>query len=144
MSEIRFFSEDIAFKPKHQNALITWLNSVVNEHSATITSLNYIFCSDNYLLKINQDFLNHDTYTDVITFPYSQLPDPISSDIFISFDRVISNAKLFEVKTEHELHRVMVHGLLHLLSYDDHQESDKELMRQKEDYFLSLRPDILK
>jgi len=100
--------------------------------------LNFIFCSDNYLLKINVEHLNHDTYTDIITFDYSK-EDRISGDIFISIDRVEENAKSHKTSFENELHRVIIHGVLHLLGYGDKEPGQKAEMRQKEDFCLSLR-----
>jgi rRNA maturation RNase YbeY len=99
--------------------------------------INYVFCSDLYLHKINLEHLNHDTYTDIITFNYCE-EDIISGDIFISIDRVKENSITYHTNFQKELNRVMIHGILHLVGFDDKSESDKELMRSKEDFYLSL------
>ena len=113
-----------------------WINSVLKEERMIIGELVYILCNDEYLLKKNIQFLNHNTLTDVITFDYSK-DNIISGDILISTERVAENAKIFKVDYLTELHRVMVHGLLHLLGYKDKIEKDANIMRQKENYYLN-------
>jgi len=113
-----------------------WLISVIKEEGMLIGELVYIFCNDEYLLKKNIQFLNHNTLTDVITFDYSE-EEIISGDILISTERVVENAKIFKVNYLTELHRVMVHGLLHLLGYKDKIEKDANTMRKKENYYLN-------
>ena len=113
-----------------------WINSVLKEEGMIIGELVYILCNDEYLLKKNIQFLNHNTLTDVITFDYSK-DNIISGDILISTERVVENAKIFKVDYLTELHRVMVHGLLHLLGYKDKIEKDAYIMRQKENYYLN-------
>ena len=113
-----------------------WINSVLKEERMIIGELVYILCNDEYLLKKNIQFLNHNTLTDVITFDYSK-DNIISGDILISTERVDENAKIFKVDYLTELHRVMVHGLLHLLGYKDKIEKDANIMRQKENYYLN-------
>ena len=113
-----------------------WINSVVIQEGMIIGELVYVFCNDEYLLKKNIEFLNHNTLTDVITFDYSE-DKIISGDILISTERVIENAKIFNVNYLTELHRVMVHGLLHLLGYKDKIEKDANTMRKKENYYLN-------
>ena len=113
-----------------------WLNSVIKEEGMIIGELVYVFCNDEYLLKKNIKFLKHNTLTDVITFDYSE-EEIISGDILISTERVIENAKIFNVNYLTELHRVMVHGLLHLLGYKDKIEKDANTMREKENYYLN-------
>jgi len=113
-----------------------WINSVLKEEGMIIGELVYILCNDEYLLKKNIQFLNHNTLTDVITFDYSK-DNIISGDILISTERVVENAKIFKVDYLTELHRVMVHGLLHLLGYKDKIEKDANIMRQKENYYLN-------
>ena len=120
-----------------------WLQNVAESENAKLTNLSYIFCSDDYLHKVNLEYLNHDTLTDVITFPYSEHPLPIESDIFISIDRCKANAETYNIKAINEVHRVMVHGLLHLLGFDDKSKKQKRVMSAKEDYYLSLRPESL-
>ena len=113
-----------------------WINSVIKEEGMIIGELVYILCNDEYLLKKNIQFLNHNTLTDVITFDYSE-EEIISGDILISTERVVENAKIFKVNYLTELHRVMVHGLLHLLGYKDKIEKDADTMREKENYYLN-------
>jgi len=113
-----------------------WLISVIKEEGMLIGELVYVFCNDEYLLKKNIQFLNHNTLTDVITFDYSE-EEIISGDILISTERVVENAKIFKVNYLTELHRVMVHGLLHLLGYKDKIEKDANTMREKENYYLN-------
>ncbi len=120
MNKINFFSENIPFTLSKKTLIRSWLLKCAKSEKQTISELNYIFCSDNYLKKINKQFLNHNYFTDVITFPTSTPNDKtISGDIFISIDRVRDNAKTYGVKINDELHRVMVHGLLHLCGYGD-------------------------
>ena len=113
-----------------------WINNVIKEEKMIIGELVYVLCNDEYLLKKNIQFLNHNTLTDVITFDYSD-DKIISGDILISTERVVENAKIFNVNYLTELHRVMVHGLLHLLGYKDKIEKDADTMREKENYYLN-------
>ncbi len=136
---ILFFEEDIKLKIKKKLALKKWLKYTVEKEKKSVSELNYIFCSDEYLLEMNVSYLNHDTLTDIITFDNSEEADVITGDIFISIERVIENAKKFEVDFEDELHRVMVHGVLHLIGYKDKKKEEKEKMRAKENYYLNKR-----
>ena len=138
MPDINFFQEEIRFKLAHPRITSRWIRAVVSSEKNKITFLNFIFCSDAHLKKINVDYLHHNTFTDIITFDYSD-PDGIQGDIFISIERVKENAKKFETQFQDELHRVMVHGVLHLLGYSDKTKAAKALMRKKEDAYLSLR-----
>jgi rRNA maturation RNase YbeY len=138
MGTIHFFYEDISFKVKNSRKLKTWISNVVTKEKSTIKEVNYIFCSDSYLLTLNQDYLNHNTYTDIITFDNAEADKNLEGDIFISIDRVKDNASGFKVSFEQELHRVMIHGVLHLLGYKDKTSSQKSLMRKKEEACLSL------
>ena len=113
-----------------------WINSVIKEEGMLIGEIVYVLCNDEYLLKKNIQFLNHNTLTDVITFDYSE-EEIISGDILISTERIVENAKIFKVNYLTELHRVMVHGLLHLLGYKDKIEKDANTMRKKENYYLN-------
>ncbi|MCL4107804.1 UNVERIFIED_CONTAM: hypothetical protein GTU68_027189 [Idotea baltica] len=108
----------------------------VNEVSLQV--INYIFCSDEYLLEINQNYLKHDYYTDIISFPYSEKPSPLQGDIFISIDRVMENAKDREISFEKELLRVVSHGFLHFCGYKDKTEEEQENMRRKEEEMMQL------
>jgi probable rRNA maturation factor len=133
---IHFFSESTSFKPRKITNLRNWINQIITAEKYQLLELNFIFCSDNYLLKINKEFLNHDTYTDIITFDNSEEKEEIAGDIFISIDRVRENAKTFQISTQKELNRVIVHGVLHLLGYKDKIKKDKQEMTDKEDYYL--------
>lgn len=113
-----------------------WLNQVISNEAKEEGDITYIFCDDDYLLEKNIRFLNHNTLTDVITFDYCE-GNSVSGDIFISIERVKENSEVFKVDFLTELNRVMVHGLLHLLSYKDKTERESNLMRKKENYYLS-------
>lgn len=132
---IHFCTEDITFSLKEKLKHKAWLNEVAKQEGKKILELTYVFCSDEYLLQINQEYLNHDTLTDIVTFDNSEDPKKIEGDIFISIERVRENGiKLGTSETE--LERVMVHGLLHLLGYKDKKKEDKALMTQKEDFYI--------
>ena len=136
-TNISFFTEgeiEHPFPTEHQR-YADWLADVASSENKTIISLTYIFCSDEYLLGINQKYLNHDYYTDIITFPYQE-GDKVESDLFISIERVADNASEFGVDFSNELRRVMVHGLLHLIGYGDKSDAEKELMQKKEDFYI--------
>jgi probable rRNA maturation factor len=142
MGEIHFFEEDISFIPEHALQLTEWLNKIVTAEKETLIEVNYIFCSDDYLYKMNVDYLDHETYTDIITFDNSEVEGQIEGDIFISIDRVKENSLSLASNFLEELHRVMAHGLLHLLAYNDKTEEEKDLMRKKEEACLSLLPKL--
>lgn len=133
---INFFTEEIQYTLKNKIQTRAWIKDTVEAEGYILEELNFIFCSDEYLLAINQQYLNHDTYTDVITFDNAEELKTIVGDIFISIDRVQENAKQFGGKTEAELRRVIIHGTLHLLGYKDKSKSAKMLMTQKEDHYL--------
>ena len=135
---LSFHSEQINFSISDEHAVASWLNDVCVAEGKSLEVVSYIFCADEYLLEMNRQYLNHDYYTDVITFDYCEA-DAVSGDVFISIDRVEENAQTIGVSKQDELHRVMVHGLLHLIGYGDKSEAEKEQMTQKEDYYLSLR-----
>lgn len=134
---ISFSSDKITFNLKRKAELKTWIKSVIEKEKYILGNLNYVFTSDESLLKINIDYLKHNTYTDIITFNYNE-EKKVSGDIFISVDRVKENAKKFEVSFEEELHRVMIHGVLHLCGYKDKSKTDSVLMRKKENSALLL------
>lgn len=113
--------------------------NLADSENFAISNINYILCSDDYLLDINRKYLNHDYYTDVITFQNSETGEPIEADIFISIDRVKENASKLNSSLSNEIHRVLVHGLLHLFGHKDNSDSEKMAMRKKEDSCLSLR-----
>lgn len=131
---ILYHNEEINLKLSNPDKISSWIKSVISAESQALGHLNFIFCSDAYLHKINVDYLNHDTYTDVITFPYSETL--VEGDIFISIDRIRENAKTFEVTFEQELHRVIIHGVLHLMGYSDKTSTDKKQMTLKENTYL--------
>jgi probable rRNA maturation factor len=136
---IHFFSEDIQFTLKQKLIVRSWIRNTVLTEGYTLGELNFVFSSDDYLLQINKKYLQHDTYTDIITFDNSDTENLIVGDIFISIDRVRENSAKFNVNERDELHRVMIHGTLHLLGYPDKGAKAKKLMTCKEDYYLSLR-----
>ena len=139
MSRVYFHQEDITFSLPNETDIALWIDSVVNVEHYRLEELNIIFSSDEYLHNINITYLNHDTYTDIITFDQSEQPDTIQGDIFISIPRVMENAKQFKVTFEDELHRVVIHGVLHLMGYKDKTPSETAQMRKKEEASLSLR-----
>ena len=133
---IHYFFENI------EEILITpntsqWLENIIISEGKKLGEINYIFCDDEYLLKVNQDFLAHDYYTDIITFDYVK-GKTISGDIFVSLPRIFDNASTLSKNFEDEFHRVLAHGILHLCGYKDKTEADEKQMRSKEDFYLSL------
>lgn len=142
MDSISFFNEDISFDLPEETKIMKWIADVASSEGFSIEEINYIFCSDEYLLQVNKEYLEHDYYTDIITFDNSDKQKVIVSDIFISVDRVEENARDLKVDFLQELHRVMIHGILHLLGYQDKTSDDKTLMRKKEDTCLSLLQDL--
>jgi probable rRNA maturation factor len=135
---IYFFSEEIHFELKEKLIKKRWLKSIATKAGFTIKELNYVFCSDEYLYRMNLEYLNHDTYTDIITFDNSEKEFDIAGDIFVSIDRVGENAQTNNQKAETELNRVLVHGLLHLMGYKDKTKEESTLMRQKEEESINL------
>ena len=126
------FNSETSFTLKNQKKLVKWIGDVISSEGFQVGEINYIFCDDSYLNKINQEFLNHDTFTDIISFDYT-LGKEVGGDIFISIERVLENAEKFNEVFETELHRVMIHGILHFMGYKDKTKKDKTLMRTKED-----------
>jgi len=133
---INFYSEN-DFEFQEEKTFDTWIRKVISSEEKQLGEINYIFCDDHYLYKINLKFLEHDTYTDIISFDNSE-GDELNGDIFISTDRVSDNAKEYKVDFSEELKRVMIHGILHLCGYVDKNESEAALMRQKEDEKIAL------
>ena len=138
---VRYFTEDVKFEYKDRRFNNRWLKFVAESEICRLGDINVIFCSDPYILGINLQYLSHDYYTDIITFDYSEKP-VISGDLFISIDSVRENALFYGVEFQEELHRVIVHGILHLIGYDDHTESDQKIMRSKENYYLDVRKSL--
>lgn len=137
---VRFFSEEIKFKLPHPRKTSHWIAETIVKEKSEPGDLNFIFCSDSYLHSLNQEYLHHDTFTDIVTFDQREHEDqPLSGDIYISIDRIRENASKFGEAMEKELHRVIIHGVLHLLGYKDKKPADKALMRKKEEAYLSLR-----
>ena len=134
---INFNVETEGFKVLDIRKKKSWLKDLVNEQGFTLGELNYIFLNDEGLLKINVEYLNHDTYTDIITFDNSEDESMIEGDIFVSVERIAENAKKFKVNFETELTRVMAHGVLHLCGYLDKKPADVKLMREMEDKYVA-------
>ena len=136
-AKINFFAEETDFKLKNKKLLRTWVEQTLLAEKRILKEINFIFCNDAYLLKINQEYLQHDTYTDIITFDNSETAEEIVSDIFISVERAAENALSFQTPFLQELHRVMIHGVLHLAGYKDKSAKDVKTMRSKENFYLS-------
>ena len=134
---IRFASQNIDFELPQVEKVKKWVSQVVQLRGKRVGNISYLFCDDEYLLGVNQQFLNHDTYTDIITFDYV-VADLISGDIMISVDRVGENAEKFGVPFEQELHRVVIHGVLHLLGQGDKSDTEAAEMRRQEEEALAL------
>ena len=132
---IKFFTEDTKFNLKNKNLIKSWVNSVITSVNKETGNINFIFTSDKHLLKINKEYLSHKYYTDIITFNYCE-NEIVSGDIFISIDTVKNNSSRFNVTIVEELHRVIIHGILHLLGFDDQSDEEKAVMREKENYYL--------
>lgn len=139
MPSILFFEEDVVFKLKDKTKVKRWITDTIVAEGFKLQELTFVFCSDEYLLQINQQYLDHDTYTDIITFDNTEKEGYITGDIFISIPRIKENAGIFNVDTTTELHRVIIHGTLHLLGYTDKTAACKEKMTQKEDFYLARR-----
>jgi len=132
------FNYETDFKLDNEIDISNWIQDAIQLEKHTLGEINYIFCDDSYLLNINKKYLNHDTYTDIISFDYC-VGKQINGDIFISIDRVKENAQFFNTAFLNELNRVLIHGVLHYCGYKDKAEADKKIMRSKEDYYLSLQ-----
>lgn len=135
---IHFFSEDTDYKVQNATEISQWISDVIEAEGESLAPVSFIICSDDYLHEMNVQYLEHDTLTDVITFDYSS-DEGCSGDVFISIDRIRDNADEMKVAEADELHRVMVHGVLHLLGYKDKTPEDARIIRSKEDNYLSLR-----
>ncbi len=134
---VHYFNEDVAF-PKIKKRITTgWIKQVISIEEKRVGDISFIFCSDEYLLEVNRKYLNHDYFTDIITFDNVE-GSLISGDIFVSVDRVKENSVEFATSFDNEIHRIIIHGVLHLLGYKDKVKKDKHLMTQKEDLYLKL------
>ncbi len=134
---IHFFNEDLPLPKLKKRLTANWLKEVILFEGKRVGEVSFIFCSDSYLLDVNNKFLDHDYYTDVITFDYVE-GNVISGDIFISLDRISENSNSLNISFLDELNRIMVHGVLHLLGYKDKSKKDKSLMTEREDFFIKL------
>jgi len=134
--EISFFNEEIELPVFNQERVIEIYQTIASDHEETVDYINIIFCTDEYLLNVNQEYLQHDYYTDIITFDYSE--DELASDIFISVDRIKENALEFNVDFTQELYRILLHGILHLVGYEDKDDASKTIMTANEDKYLAL------
>ncbi|WP_370477403.1 rRNA maturation RNase YbeY [Tamlana flava] len=130
------FNYETKFRLRDEDQISTWILNTISSENHKLEEINYVFCDDEYLHKLNVEFLNHDTLTDIISFDYS-IGKIIQGDIFISIERVEDNAKDFNVSFDDELHRVIVHGVLHYCGYKDKSEADAKLMREKETFYLN-------
>jgi len=139
MPAIQFFEEDISYKLKNKALVRQWIKDTIAAEGFKLRELTYVFCSDAYLLPMNQQYLDHDTYTDIITFDNSEVEGDITGDIFISVERIRENAAEFKISETDEMHRVIIHGALHLLGYTDKTIVTKQKMTQKEDEYLAKR-----
>ncbi len=135
---INYFAADIDFNIENWDKYKRWIKETIEKEKVIPGDIQYIFCSDEYLLEVNRKFLNHDYYTDIVTFPLSEKDEIITGEIYISVDRIKENAGINNVDFENELARVIIHGVLHLIGYDDLNEDEKREMRAKENYYLNL------
>lgn len=135
---ISFFEEEIAFKLKEKSKIKKWISSVCELYEKKAEDINYIFCSDEYLLEINKEYLNHDFYTDIITFDQSESVNKIAADIYISVDRVKENSQTNKVSFAQELNRVIIHGILHLIGFKDKSKAEALEMRSLENKLLEM------
>jgi rRNA maturation RNase YbeY len=138
---VSYFTQDTSFRFKEKRITSRWLKAVAESEGKKLGDISVIFCSDNYLLEVNKKYLKHDYYTDIITFDYCE-GSKLSGDLFISVDSVRANAAFYETEFHVELRRVIVHGLLHLMGYDDHSDEDITQMRAKENACLLLRDEL--
>lgn len=139
--EVQFFYEETnSFSLIDHDKTKKWIANIISNEGYVLFSINYIFCNDEYLHQINLEYLNHDTYTDVITFDNSEKGKEIEGEIYISIERINENAQSNETTFINELHRVMVHGVLHLVGFNDKTKEEKQEMRKQEETYLSLYP----
>ena len=137
---IQYFNEDVPLPKVKKRISTKWIRETILSEDKRVGDISFIFCSDNYLLEVNKTYLNHDYFTDIITFDYVE-GTLINGDIFISVDRVLDNSFEFKTTFEGELNRILIHGILHLLGYKDKNKKDKLLMTEKEDFYLKLLKD---
>lgn len=135
LNNIHFFAEEIDLPEINQLKVSSWIKAAIINEGCKYESINIVFCSDDFLLRLNKEHLDHDYFTDIITFQYEK--EPIEGELFISLDRVSENAKDRNIPFTTELHRVMIHGVLHMVGYADKTEEDQIVIRSKEDYYLT-------
>ena len=135
---IRFSTLDVEMPAIEPQKTKAWIEAVAQKYGKRVGELHYYFCTDDKLLEINRERLGHDFYTDIVTFPLTDCETVLSSEFCISLDRIKENAEIFGRGYESELHRVIIHGVLHLIGFDDHSEEDEKVMREKEDEALAL------
>jgi len=140
---IYFFSEEIRFSLPEKKKTREWIRKVLLKEKKSLGILNFIFCSDDYLSDLNIKYLNHKSLTDILTFDYTEESNQVSGDIYISIDRVKENAKTYNTDYLTEMHRVIIHGVLHLIGYKDKTSEEAEIIRKKEDNYLSLRTNFI-
>ena len=138
---VSYYTEDISFQFKEKRLTSRWLKFVAESETKRLGDIAVIFCSDHYILDVNMKYLQHDYFTDIITFDYCE-GNVLSGDLFISIDSVRENAAFYGSEFADELNRVIVHGLLHLIGYDDHTEEDIAVMRQKENYYIEMKASL--
>ncbi len=134
---IQYFNEDVRLPKLQKRRTTNWIKSIIGAEEKICGDISFIFCSDEYLLEVNKKYLNHDYFTDIITFDYVS-GSLMNGDIFISVDRLLENSKVFDITFENELYRILAHGVLHLIGYKDKTIKDKKMMTFKEDYYLKL------
>jgi probable rRNA maturation factor len=139
MASITFFADGLSFELDKPRKTSSWIKTVIKKEKHSLVALTYIFCSDACLLKLNQEYLRHHTLTDIITFNLGQVSGQVNGEVYISIDRVKQNAIDFVTTFDQELHRVIIHGVLHLVGYGDKKSGEKTIMRKKEEAYLSLR-----
>jgi rRNA maturation RNase YbeY len=141
--KIHFFNEQTNYRIGNKNLIRKWLEDVISNENFRVGELNIILCNDAYLYEMNVEYLKHDTFTDIITFDYTE-SNVVSGDLFISISRIRENAVDFAIRIREELHRVIVHGVLHLCTYGDKTKEEKNKMTSKENFYLARRPLKLK
>lgn len=138
--EINYYNEDCELQLENEEKICQWIEATITEEGKVATDINVIFCSDDYLLEMNKQYLQHDYYTDIITFDYNddqEEENMVAGDLFISIDTVRNNAEDYKVSFTNELHRIIIHGILHIVGYKDKEGDEPIIMRGKEDYYLT-------
>lgn len=134
--EILFFSHEVKVRTQHKEIIREWLDKTAKKHNHKIGSVHIIFCSDEFLRKMNKEYMNHDYYTDIVTFHYEEKKSTLAGELYISIDRIRENAVKFNIQRENEKRRVIIHGLLHLLGFNDENREEKKMMTTLENKYL--------